>query len=383
MKLRKDKWKKTTLGEIATIIMGQSPPSTTYNKIGKGLPFFQGKTEFTKKHPVAVKWCSKPNKIAEPNDILITVRAPVGATNIANQKCCIGRGIAAIRRKQNNDYILYFLQSIEKVLSARGTGTIFGGISGKILLELPILFPPLEEQHRIAALFQALDRAIEDIEAQEQHIRALRTKLAADLVRVEARFGHLFNAANCRPATLGQIAKEVRQNTKSPLEEGIERYVGLEHLEPGNLKISRWGNVAEGTTFTKTFKEGDVLFGRRRAYLKKAARADFEGLCSGDITVLRANLALILPDLLPYYLSADAVFDFAVSNSAGSLSPRAKWRDLSKFECSLPDLKMQEKILAVFQTFDAVITQCQDQQATLKTLKQTLLAEIFGQLSEL
>jgi type I restriction enzyme, S subunit len=383
MKLRKDKWKKTTLGEIATIIMGQSPPSTTYNKIGKGLPFFQGKTEFTKKHPVAVKWCSKPNKIAEPNDILITVRAPVGATNIANQKCCIGRGIAAIRRKQNNDYILYFLQSIEKVLSARGTGTIFGGISGKILLELPILFPPLEEQHQIAALFQALDRAIEDIEAQEQHIRALRTKLAADLVRVEARFGHLFNAANCRPATLGQIAKEVRQNTKSPLEEGIERYVGLEHLEPGNLKISRWGNVAEGTTFTKTFKEGDVLFGRRRAYLKKAARADFEGLCSGDITVLRANPALILPDLLPYYLSADAVFDFAVSNSAGSLSPRAKWRDLSKFECSLPDLKMQEKILAVFQTFDAVITQCQDQQATLKTLKQTLLAEIFGQLSEL
>lgn len=227
-------------------------------------------------------------------------------------------------------------------------------------------------------MFQTIDRAIDDIEAQEQNIRVLRTKLASDLVRIEAQFGYLLKTANCQPVTLGHIAKEVRESSKSPLEQGIERYVGLEHLDPGNLKIARWGNVAEGTTFTKTFKKGDVLFGRRRAYLKKAARADFEGLCSGDITVLRANPTVILPDLLPYYLSADAVFEFAVSNSAGSLSPRAKWRDLSKFACSLPDLKMQEKILAVFQSLDAVITQCQDQQATLKTLKQSLLNDIFG-----
>ncbi|MBI4619245.1 MAG: hypothetical protein HY739_03635 [Desulfobacterales bacterium] len=69
MKLRKDEWEKKELGEIATIIMGQSPPSTTYNLTGEGLPFFQGKTEFTDKYPVAVKWCSKPNKIAEPNEV--------------------------------------------------------------------------------------------------------------------------------------------------------------------------------------------------------------------------------------------------------------------------------------------------------------------------
>ena len=90
-------WQVKKLGEVCKIILGQSPPSDTYNTTGTGLPFFQGKAEFTELYPIVEKWCSSPNKIAEPNDILLSVRAPVGALNIANQKCCIGRGLAAIR----------------------------------------------------------------------------------------------------------------------------------------------------------------------------------------------------------------------------------------------------------------------------------------------
>ena len=81
-------WITTELNQVAEIIMGQSPPSSTYNENDIGLPFFQGKAEFTELYPIVSKWCSEPNKIAESNDILISVRAPVGATNIANQKCC-------------------------------------------------------------------------------------------------------------------------------------------------------------------------------------------------------------------------------------------------------------------------------------------------------
>lgn len=261
---------------------------------------------------------------------------------------------------------------------SRSVGSVSKRIKWQDLSKYQFKLPPKDEQEKILSLFLTLERQIDKTEEQEKNLVALRTKLATELVCVDAQFGNLLDTKNCKSSTLGQIAKETRENTKTPLEDGIERFVGLEHIEPGKLRIQGWGNVADGTTFTKVFQVGDVLFGRRRAYLKKAAQADFKGLCSGDITVLRANEKMILPALLPYYLSADPVFDFAVSNSAGSLSPRAKWRDLSKYEITLPDLTTQEKILEVFKLLEKNINENRAQFSTLKKLKQKLLDEILG-----
>ena len=247
----------------------------------------------------------------------------------------------------------------------------------KDLAKFQIKLPPKDEQEKILSLFLTLEKQIEQTEAQEGNLRKLRTKLATELVSNTPKFGSLLNG-NCKKVTLSDLAKESRATARNPLDEGIERFVGLEHIEPGNLKIQGWGNVADGTTFTKVFAEGDVLFGRRRAYLKKAAKADFKGLCSGDITVLKANPKNIKPELLPYYMSADSVFEFAVSNSAGSLSPRAKWRDLSKMELAIPDLKTQEEILKVFELLDKNIEGLANQKETLKKLKHKLLDEILG-----
>src|SRR4030067_776613 len=143
-------WQYKKLGEVCEVLMGQSPPSTTYNSNGVGLPFFQGKAEFTELYPDAKKWCNAPNKIALPQDILLSVRAPVGKTNVADQKCCIGRGLAAIRYK-NYKYIFYFLKSIEQQLDKKGTGTTFKAISGEIIRTIEILFAPLPEQQAIVA----------------------------------------------------------------------------------------------------------------------------------------------------------------------------------------------------------------------------------------
>lgn len=244
-------------------------------------------------------------------------------------------------------------------------------------IQIPIQTSPKDEQEKILSLFLTLEKQIEQTEAQEGYLRKLRTKLATELVSNTPKFGSLLNG-NCKKVTLSDLAKESRATARNPLDEGIERFVGLEHIEPGNLKIQGWGNVADGTTFTKVFEEGDVLFGRRRAYLKKAAKADFKGLCSGDITVLKANPKNIKPELLPYYMSADSVFEFAVSNSAGSLSPRAKWRDLSKMELAIPDLKTQEEILKVFELLDKNVEGLANQKETLKKLKHKLLDEILG-----
>lgn len=166
------------LNDICTITMGQSPPSSAYNSKQKGLPFFQGKAEFTELHPVTVKWCTESNKIAYANDILLSVRAPVGTTNIADQKCCIGRGLAALRYIHCYKFLFYYLRLIEKKLDEKGTGTTFRAISGDVLRNYPINLPPLPEQRAIVAkleqLFSELDNGIACLKKAQEQLKVYR-----------------------------------------------------------------------------------------------------------------------------------------------------------------------------------------------------------------
>ena len=143
---------------------------------------------------------------------------------------------------------------------------------------------------------------------------------------------------------LGDVAKEHKETCKGS-KEGYP-IVGLEHLVPEDVKLTQWSTDSE-KTFTKMFRKGNVLFGRRRAYLKKAAVAPFDGICSGDITVIEALPDKILPELLPFVIQNDSLFEFAVGKSAGSLSPRVKWEHLKKYEFELPNLKEQKKLAEV------------------------------------
>ncbi|MBM6599552.1 restriction endonuclease subunit S [Priestia megaterium] len=134
--------------------------------------------------------------------------------------------------------------------------------------------------------------------------------------------------------------------TKDIQADRIDRYVGLEHLKPEELDISSWGLTSEGTTFTRVFSPGQVLFGKRRSYQKKAAVASFKGVCSGDILVFEANTELLIPKLLPYIVQNDDFFNYAVGTSSGSLSPRTSWKHLSEYQLRIPKEKeIQEKIL--------------------------------------
>lgn len=149
-----------------------------------------------------------------------------------------------------------------------------------------------------------------------------------------------------RRVIFGDVVRLSKARSQDPLADGIERYVGLEHLEPGDLRIRSWGNVADGVTFTSVFQPGQVLFGKRRAYQRKVAVPDFSGVCSGDIYVLEAkDSTVLLPELLPFICQTDAFFDHAVGTSAGSLSPRTNWTSLADFEFALPDVRDQQSAL--------------------------------------
>ncbi len=158
----------------------------------------------------------------------------------------------------------------------------------------------------------------------------------------------------------GEIVRNVNETERDPVAAGLDRLIGLEHLEPASLRVRRWGSVADGTSFTKRFRAGQVLFGKRRAYQRKVAVPDFDGICSGDILVFEADSDRLDPKLLPFLVQADGFFDHALGTSAGSLSPRTKWQDLAKFLLTLPPRKKQAEMVDLLIATERVITSYED-----------------------
>ncbi len=216
-------WELTTVENISAVIMGQSPPSSTYNDERKGLPFFQGKTEFGDLYPVAVKWCNDPNKIARKDDVLISVRAPVGPTNLAPSECCIGRGLAAIRPANDipSKYILYYLRSIESEINSLGTGTTFKAISGGTLRELPITLAPQNERERIVAeiekQFSRLDEAVANLKRVKANLK--RYKAAVLKAAVEGKLTEEWRKAHPGIEPASELLKRILTERKKKWEE--------------------------------------------------------------------------------------------------------------------------------------------------------------------
>lgn len=153
----------------------------------------------------------------------------------------------------------------------------------------------------------------------------------------------------------GDVARLSKERSSDPEADGFERFVGLDHIEPGELHLRRWGDIADGTTFTSVFRPGQVLFGKRRAYQRKVAVADFSGVCSGDIYILEPKGKDLLPELLPFICQTDAFFEHAVGTSAGSLSPRTNWDSLASFEFVLPPMEEQRRIARALQAAEEAL----------------------------
>ena len=176
---------------------------------------------------------------------------------------------------------------------------------------------------------------------------------------------------------LGDVAFEHKETCKG--DKGSYPVVGLEHLIPEDIELSLWDEGSDNT-FTKVFRKGNVLFGRRRAYLKKAAVAPFDGICSGDITVIEAKPDKIAPELLPFIIQNDALFDFAVEKSAGSLSPRVKWEHLREFEFELPEMDKQRQLAEVLWSMDATKKAYRNLVKSTDELVKSQFIEMFGNL---
>ena len=152
-----------------------------------------------------------------------------------------------------------------------------------------------------------------------------------------------------------EVCRQVNEATKDPQAEGLDHVIGLEHIEPNNLHITQWDTLEKETTFTRKFRKGQVLFGRRRAYQRKVAYAEFDGICSGDILVFEAIKDVLLPELLPFLIQSEGFFQKALATSAGSLSPRTKFKELADYEFLLPPKAEQKRLAELLWAADEVV----------------------------
>ena len=159
---------------------------------------------------------------------------------------------------------------------------------------------------------------------------------------------------------LGSLVKLSTESAKDPAAVGLTRSVGLDHIDSDDLRLRRWSDIGNGADFTRVFRAGDVLFGKRRSYQRKVALADFDGVCSGDILVVRSSDPRLDGLYLAYLLASPVFIGHAISSSAGSLSPRIRPRDLERFEFDLPSLDEQHRVVEVMRAVDREIEAAQN-----------------------
>ncbi|PWL59584.1 MAG: hypothetical protein DBY35_09810 [Bacteroidales bacterium] len=213
-------WEKKRLGDVCKVTMGQSPESSSYNNTGDGMPFFQGCSDFGVMFPRVTKYCSAPTRIAENNDILFSVRAPIGTMNFANCKCCIGRGLCSISPKSDNQRYVYYalICSLNKIIE-KGTGSTFKAVGKDVMNGHYILLPSKEIQNRIASELDKINELIEIKRSQLADLDLLAQSLFYEM------FGDpITNPKGWENSTIGDVASV--QTGATPSREISDYYIG-------------------------------------------------------------------------------------------------------------------------------------------------------------
>lgn len=375
------------LDKICTINMGQSPDSSTYNAEHNGLPFFQGNADFGEIHPSVRMWCSKPTKIARKNDILISVRAPIGALNIANCECCIGRGLAALT--VNNDictreYLWYALSSKIDELNSKGTGSTFKAVNKSTLSETEIPLPPLDEQRHIAA---TLDKVTDLISKRRQQLDKLDEL-------VKARFVEMFgdpesNDKNWPVLPMSKIcsvgsSKRIYQSEQSSSGVPFWRISDLTNLITTGTVTSELYIPEERYKKLKSQGQvpapGDILITSRgtlgQCYIVKVNDKFY--FQDGMISWLSGYVDGVTPLYISYLFMMPGFRKQIDSMQAGSTVAYLSIAMIKKLKVMLPDIESQQQFASFVGKTEKAKTTISRSLEKLETLKKALMQECFG-----
>ena len=375
---------KVKLRDVSNVIMGQSPDSSTYNTKKIGLPFFQGNADFGELNPIAKTWCSAPIKIAYKNYILISVRAPIGALNIAAEKCCIGRGLAALdvnNKMCTQKYLWYLLKAKKNELLSKGTGSTFKAISKNILSEMEFNIPPVREQELCT---KALDVVFYLIRLKKEQLDKL------DLL-VKSRFIEMFGTFPDNPkgwecCTIRDIVKEVRYGSSRPAVEGGQYpYLRMNNITyEGTLDLSeiKYIDVPEKELEKCTVRKGDVLFNRTNSkeLVGKTCLYDRDEsmVLAGFIIRVRVN-DKVVPEFLVAFLNMDFSKKMLFNKCKAAIGQaNINAQELQNIEIYLPPLALQKEFVSLKYQVDKSKLAIQQSLDELETLKKSLMQQYFG-----
>lgn len=378
------------LVEVAKLNMGQSPPSASYNDIGEGLPFYQGKADFGFINPIPRKYCNEPSKIAEKGDILISVRAPVGPVNIANDKCCIGRGLAAIKASKADQIFLYFnLIYQESFIASLGTGSTFKAINKSQLENVIIPNIPLPEQHKIAHILSTVQKAMEQqdklIHTTTELKKTLMQKLFTEGTRGEPQKETEIGLVpeSWEVVRIENIVNEtkIRDPCKEPNKEFI--YVDVSSVSNEFFRIENatklLGKDAPSRA-RKIIRNGDVIFATVRPTLKRIAKItpEFDNqICSTGYCVLQPKTNQITQEFLYQYLQTDFFISRIEKLQRGASYPAVRDTDVKNMLIPLPSITEQIEIGKVLKSLDEKSLILIRKKQTLTALFKTLLHELM------
>jgi type I restriction enzyme, S subunit len=367
------------LPDVAEIIMGQSPPGDTYNETGNGMPFFQGKAEFGKVSPTPKKWCSAPNKIAEAGDILMSVRAPVGPTNLASTQCCIGRGLAAIRANPqllDPSYLRFALRHAEPRLASMGQGSTFAAIGRAELAKVEFPLPPIAEQRRIVDILSRAEGIV--------RLRREAEKKAAELI--PALFLDMFGdpATNPKGWPVGSLGEhvEIVSAVKTPdlNQDANFPCIGADSIESHTGKLISLPTVSDVQPISGKyqFKLGDVLYSKIRPYLAKASLAPCKGYCSADMYPLNCKPSLRADFLLALLLSKSFT-EYATAESVRAQMPKLNRQTLFAYQFPVPAIELQERFSERANFAYSIQSQQTAATAMAQATFDSLLSQMFSQ----
>ena len=389
MNLRKDIWKLDKIENVCQVISGGTPSRNVLEYFGGYNAWFTP-TEIPK-NKIEEVILSEENitelglkkssaKVLPKGTVLFTSRATIGMIAIAGKEITTNQGFANFICNDKilyNWYLAYWLNSKVALIKSLSSGTTFKEISKTTIRSLLIPLPPIEEQKKIASLFQAIETAMEQVEGQEKNLYKFKHKLLKDLFSEKQELGNHLKAKDFETVRFDKIAKNISERVE-PKKTELTTYVGLDHLDADNLNIERTGTPSDVIGTKLKIYKGDIIFGKRRAYLRKVAVSHFDGIASAHSMILRADEKNIEKDFLPYFMQSETFMTRAVQISEGSLSPTIKNSTLAKQEFILPKKDKQKELISIFKQFDATMGLLKQQRTTLKNLKQKLLNEILG-----
>lgn len=343
------------LKDVCKISMGQSPNSSSYNDNGDGVPFFQGNADFGERYPITRKWCNEPTKMANPKDILISVRAPIGAINYAKEECCIGRGLAALtpdRNKVSPEYIYWLLKAKNEELNSKGTGSTFKAISRKVLEETLVPDVDFDKQHEYAKILEKIYSVIQN-----------RKK---ELVRfddfIKARFVELFGdpVTNPKGYPVHQLSEYITSLTSGSrgwaqycAEDGTEWFITIKnvkdcHITTDNMQPVNAPNNAEAKR-TKV-QEGDLLIsitadlGRTGIVTKEIA--EHGAYINQHLSCIRINKEVLNPLFVAHYMESPAGKEQFTAKNQSAVKAGLNFNSINSLKLYVPPLKEQEEFIA-------------------------------------